>query len=188
MIHVNIGNKQYVVKEARTEEEKKKGLQKVKELPENGGMLFYYDPPQEADIWMKNTLIPLDIIFINEDYEVMKVSRGKPKDTEHHYICLDTAFVLEVNAGSGIQVGDEVDIDPDHGPVMKVLMQDGRTQVNLWGGERIISRRETKILVNKAKKARKSKDNKDYKALGKYIFNVFKKQDTRKPEYVESPK
>jgi hypothetical protein len=44
----------------------------------------------------------------------------------------------------------------------------------LQGGERIVSRRETKILIKKAKKADKSKDDKDYKALGKYIFKVLK--------------
>ena len=43
-------------------------------------MLFYFDPPQEISIWMKDTLIPLDIIFIDEDEEVIEVHEGKPQD------------------------------------------------------------------------------------------------------------
>ena len=60
--------------------------------------------------------------------------------------------------------------------------------MNLWGGERIISRRETKILIKKAKKADISKDDRDYRALGRYMFKCIKGQDERPPEYVESPK
>jgi len=67
MIIVNINNKQYKVEEAKTEEERRKGLQGVKELPKDEGMLFYFDEPQEVSFYMKDTLIPLDIIFINED-------------------------------------------------------------------------------------------------------------------------
>jgi hypothetical protein len=44
----------------------------------------------------------------------------------------------------------------------------------LEGGERIVSRRETLILIKKALKANESKEDKDYKALGKYIFKVLK--------------
>ena len=70
---------------------------------------------------------------------------------------------------------------------MKVLAPDGSTQMELEGGERIVSRRETKVLINKAYRARESKNDRDYKALGKYIFKVFKKQDNREPEYVDNP-
>jgi hypothetical protein len=64
---LTLNNKEYQVKEAKTTEEKEKGLSNIKELPENEGMLFYYDSPRTVSMWMKDTLIPLDIIFINED-------------------------------------------------------------------------------------------------------------------------
>ena len=60
--------------------------------------------------------------------------------------------------------------------------------MSLVGGERIVSRRETKVLIRKAKKALDSHSDNDYKSLGKYIFKVFKKQDEREPDYVKSPK
>ena len=67
MITIKIKDKEYRVNEARTEEQRKKGLQGVEELPENEGMLFYFDPPEEVSMWMKGVDIPLDIIFFNED-------------------------------------------------------------------------------------------------------------------------
>lgn len=190
MITIEIGNKKYKVQEARTEEEKEKGLQGVTELPEDEGMLFYFDPPEDVSMWMKDTLIPLDIVFINDDEEVVYVGEGVP-NTETQMTVQNVAYVLEVNSGSGIQEGDELDFeeeDEDDAPVMKVLAQDGSTQMDLWGGERIFSRKNTVVLIRKAKKANMSKDDKDYKALGRYMFKCIKGQDERPPEYVESPK
>ena len=190
MVLIEIGNKKYKVQEARTEEEKEKGLQGVTELPEDEGMLFYFDPPEDVSMWMKDTLIPLDIVFINDDKEVVYVGEGVP-NTETQMTVQNVAYVLEVNSGSGIQEGDELDFeeeDEDNAPVMKVLAQDGSTQMDLWGGERIFSRKNTVVLIRKAKKANMSKDDKDYKALGRYMFKCIKGQDERPPEYVESPK
>lgn len=186
---IKIGNKKYNVKEARTEEEKEKGLQGITELPEDEGMLFFFDPPEDVSMWMKGTLIPLDIIFINDDEEVVYVGEGVP-NTETQITVQNTAYVLEVNRGSGIKEEDELDFEEedDDAPVMKVLAQDGSTQMDLWGGERIFSRKNTVVLIRKAKKANMSKDDKDYKALGRYMFKCIKGQDERPPEYVESPK
>lgn len=191
MITVEISNKVYKVREAHTEEEKEKGLQGIKELPEDEGMLFYFNPPQEVAMWMKDTLIPLDIIFINEDMEVISVAKGEPNN-EELIIEEDVAYVLEVNQNSGIEEGDELDIEEekdedDNPPVMKVLAPDGSTQMDLWGGERIFSRKNTVILIRKAKKANLSKDDKDFKALGRYMFKCIKGQDERPPEYVDAP-
>lgn len=187
-MEITIGNKKYKVKQAVTEQEQEEGLQNIEELPEDEGMLFVFDPPQEVSMWMKDTLIPLDIIFINEDREVTKVHKGEPNDTT--LITQDnTAYVLEVNQDSGIKVGDSLELDKDSdSPVMKVLAQDGTSQMDLWGGERIFSRKNTVILIKKAKKAEITNDDNDYKALGRYMFKCIKQQDERQPEYVEAPK
>ena len=73
MITIEIGDKEYKVEEAKTEEQRRKGLSDKKNLPENQGMLFYLDYPQSVDFWMKDTSIPLDIIFINSDKEVNQI-------------------------------------------------------------------------------------------------------------------
>ena len=75
---ISINNKEYKVQIAKTEEEKQKGLQGVKDLPKDEGMLFVYDEPQTVGYWMEDTYIPLDIIFIDDDYEVISVYTGKP--------------------------------------------------------------------------------------------------------------
>lgn len=184
---IKINNKKYNVEIAETEEQKQKGLQGKNELKEDEGMLFIFNKPQTVQFWMKDTKIPLDIIFINEDQEVILVHKGEPND-EKLISADDTLYVLEVNQNSGIKKGDELEFEDDDEedlPVMKILAPDGSTQYDLWGGERIVSRRETKILIKKAKKADASQDDKDYKALGKYIFKVFNKQDNRDPEYVQ---
>lgn len=126
MVLIKVGDKEYNVKEAKTEKEKIKGLQGVKELPKNEGMLFYFDPDEEISMWMKDTEIPLDIVFINDDFEVTKVHHGKPND-ETLVSSPETSYVLEVGERSGIKVGDTLELDDGPGPVMKVLAPDGST-------------------------------------------------------------
>lgn len=92
---------------------------------------------------MKDTDIPLDIVFIDENEEVISVKQGIPND-ETLLEENDVMYVLEVNQNSGIQPGDELDeIDDDdlNIPTMKVLAPDGSTQMELEGGERIFSRK-----------------------------------------------
>ena len=189
MITIELGNKKFKVKEAKTPEEKAAGLSNITELPENEGMIFYFDQPQTVSFWMKDTKIPLDIIFINEDQEVINVKQGQPEDLTE-LVEDDVLYVVELNVNSGVQIGDELEFEDSEEPefVMKVLAPDGSVQYQLQGGERIVSRRETKIIIKKAKKALDSGTDSAYKALGKYVFKVFKKQDERKPEYVKSPK
>lgn len=187
---IEIGDKEYNVEVARTEEEKIKGLQEKESLGENEGMLFIYDEPQELAFWMKDTAIPLDIVFIDEDGEVISVQQGQPYD-ETLLEEDGVMYVLEVNQNSGIQPEDELDIEEDDDnkqPVMKVLAPDGSTQMELEGGERIFSRKNTKTLIKMAKRAYSSELDKDYKALGKKVFKYLHIQDTNTPEYVDTPK
>lgn len=191
--NIIIGDKEYTVEIADTSEEQNKGLQNREYLPQDSGMLFVYDKPQDkVEFWMKDTTIALDQIGINEDGEVTKVYTAKPKD-ETLVPFEDVMFLLEVNTNSGIEVGDQFDFDDSEDPnkyVMKVLAPDGTTQAKLEGGERIFSRISTKQLIQWAKKAEVNKDNEELftkycKRLGKRMFREIKAQNTRKPEYVE---
>ena len=151
-------------------------------------MLFVINEsnPVETFFHMHNVPFPLDMIFMDDEFKVLDVKRGNPEDDKIEGIA---SYVLEVNADSGIKPGDEADLeDDDEDYVMKVLAPDSSVQMALKGGERIVSRKETVVLIKKALKANASKEDKDYKALGKYIFKVLKGQDSRKPEYVEAPK
>ena len=185
---IKLAGQEYDIFIAKSEEQKKQGLQNFKSLPSDEGMLFVIseDNPVETFFHMHNVPFPLDLVFMDDEFKVLDVKRGNPEDDK---ITGLASYVLEINADSGIKPGDEAELDDEetHSYVMKVLDPEGNTQMNLFGGERIVSRRETLVLIKKALKAANSKEDKDYKALGKYIFKVIKGQDERKPEYVNAP-
>lgn len=189
LVKITIGDRTYKVEIADTPEKQKKGLMGRESLPSDQGMLFIYDEPQDVSYWMKNTSVSLDIIFIDDDMEVISVKQGQPM-SEEPITEKDVQYVLEVNVDSGIEEGDQLVIDDsdENEYSMHILFPDGSVQMNLKGGERIVSRRETKILIKKAKKAEASKTDGAYRALGRYIFKVLQRQDSREPEYVDSPK
>lgn len=196
MINIEINDKKYTVEVAYTEEEKERGLQTVSELPDDVGMLFVYDEPQEVSFWMQDVAISLDIIFINEDWEVISVITGEPND-ETPLTEDNVQYVLEVNANSGIKKGDEIDLseldeesldeeeEEEESIPMEVLAPDGSVQMELDGGERIFSRIHTRRMISLAKKARKSKSDKDYKQLGRSVFAFINKQNTQKQQFTQ---
>lgn len=193
-VTIKLGGKKYEVLVAKTEEEKTEGLQNIESLEDNEGMIFVYDEPQDLDFWMKDTMIPLDIIFIDEDCEVISVKLGKPNSTD--YLSEKNAkYVVELNANSGVKKDDVLvlpeDFDEEEHPELEVnkmyiIGSDGKPQAELQGNERIVSRKETRVLIRKAKKASISKNDSDYRALGRYMVKVLDGQDSRDPEYVKS--
>ena len=89
------------------------GLMYRRELPDDAGMLFLYDPPQPITMWMRNTILPLDMIFIGTDGKVHRIeSRTEPFSTDIISSDGTVQGVLEVNAGTaakiGLKTGDEV--------------------------------------------------------------------------------
>ena len=90
------------------------GLMFRKELDENAGMLFVFDDENYYPFWMKNTLIPLDIIFIGKNMEIVEIKNAKPckEDPCTLYSPSKPAkYVLEVNGGftarNSIKVGNK---------------------------------------------------------------------------------
>ena len=194
---IEIADKEYKVLVAETEKEREQGLSNVESMDNNEGMLFVM--PEDQDQVVFNTVemkFDIDLIFIDQNNKVYDTAVGEAHSEDSIVATPEegskTKYVLEVNIGSGIQIGDELDIEEedevsDEEVKMYILGSDGKPQMDLVGGERIISRIETKEIIRKAKKANKSKQDKDYKKLGKYLFKVFKGQDERPSEYVESP-
>lgn len=197
IVLVEIGNKSYRLIVADTEEEKEQGLMGVESLDSDEGMIFDYrdDIQEEISFWMKNTFVPLDIVFVNEDDVVISVKQGTP-ESEEPIIENNVAYVIEVNQNSGIKSGDEVVVKSEINKQeseetssegnLEIIGSDGETQAVLQGGERIFSIKNTKTLVSMAKRAYESKSDSDYKALGRKIFEYMKIQNERPEEYVES--
>ena len=191
-INIKINNKEYSLIYCLTEEEKEKGLQNVESMEDNEGAFFDYreDPQDEISFWMKDTEIPLDIIFVGEDDKVISCKEGVP-NSEDMITENNVYYVIELNKGSGVKPGDEVDVE-DNGDFLNfppnsvfLLNDDGSVQFSLQGGERIFSRISSRVIVRKAKKAKKSKSETDYKDLGRYIFGEMTRQDNRDAQYVE---
>ncbi|HKH57965.1 MAG TPA: DUF192 domain-containing protein [Rubrobacter sp.] len=96
--------------------EQAKGLMDRTTLGENRGMLFVYPGERELSFWMKNTLIPLSIAFIDSERRIIDIQDMKPLDDEPpHYVSAEPAqYALEVNQGffekGGVKVGDRVDV------------------------------------------------------------------------------
>lgn len=182
---IKIGGNEYDIYIAKTEEQKSKGLQNFTSLPKDEGMLFVINESNPIDTFfhMHNVPFPLDLIFMDEDFKVLDVKRGEP---EQDKIEGKASYVLEINANSGVKEGDEADLEDENtNYVMQMLAPDGSVQFKLEGGERIFSRVSTKKFIRKALKAEISKEDRDYKALGKLVFKELKAQDNREPEYVE---
>lgn len=70
------GRTRFFVEIADTDAEREKGLMFRKEVPADRGMLFDFKTPREVAFWMKNTLIPLDIIYIRTDGTVLSIARN----------------------------------------------------------------------------------------------------------------
>lgn len=185
-IKIQIGSKQYNVKLAKTEKEKRDGLKDIESLPKDEGMLFIFEEPEELSFWMEDTSIPLDIVFIDDDLSVISIKEGIPYSKE--FITeKNVTFVLEVNKNSGIKIGDELEFSPNSKlNVEKMLVLDpkGNIQMELEGGERIFSRANTKTLIKFAKKAYYTQKDSDFKALGKRVFKFLQIQNNNEPEYV----
>ncbi len=87
---------------AITPEEQQKGLMFREELQENTGMLFVQSEPRLTAFWMKNTLISLDIIFIDENSKIINIEKAVPCEQTAciTYPSKDKAkYILEINAG-----------------------------------------------------------------------------------------
>lgn len=68
------GTRDFKVEVAATPEEQERGLMFRREIPRHGGMIFPMNPPREATFWMKNTLVPLDLIFIRSDGTIARIA------------------------------------------------------------------------------------------------------------------
>lgn len=203
VVTVKIGDKKYKLLYLYSEEQKETGLKNVEDMEDDEGALFDYsdDPKASISFWMKDTTIPLTVLFINKDGVVISSHKGVPLSED--YITEESEpvyWVIELNKSQDISTGTYTDLslyeDPDEGEDLEdehpeldvnklyIYGSNGEVQGTLQGGERIFSRKSTKVIIRKAKRAYVSKLDKDYKALGRYVFNEMDAQDNRKPEYV----
>ena len=104
---------EYKIEIADTTESRRTGLMYRREMPSNQGMLLDFEAPQKVAIWMKNTYLSLDIVYIDENGRIIKiVPDAVPLSTRTMPSNARVRAVLELNAGQtayhGISAGDKV--------------------------------------------------------------------------------
>jgi uncharacterized protein len=107
------GKLTFNVELAQMEAEREYGLMNRPSLPQDSGMLFLFVPEQKVAFWMKNTLIPLDMLFITKDGVIRGIAKqAKPLSLDNIWSPQPISAVLEINGGRadqlGIVVGDKV--------------------------------------------------------------------------------
>ncbi len=106
---------------ADTFDQRKRGLMFRPTLADGHGMFFVFPRQEKLDFWMKNTLIPLDMVFIDGNYKVVNVAKNvQPCETMNCAVYSSTRpaqYVLEINGGAadkyGLVPGDKVDPSKD---------------------------------------------------------------------------
>jgi len=96
----------FKVEVAASPAEQERGLMFRTAMGADEGMIFPMDPPRPAAFWMKNTVIPLDIIFVGADHKVLNIAANAvPYDLEPLPAFGNAAGVLELNGGRAAQIG-----------------------------------------------------------------------------------
>jgi uncharacterized membrane protein (UPF0127 family) len=99
------GAHHFTVEIAGTPDQQEKGLMFRSSLAGDRGMIFPYKPAQEVAFWMKNTLIPLDIIFIRSDGTIVRITKAEAMDLTPLPSGEPIAAVLEIAGGRAAELG-----------------------------------------------------------------------------------
>lgn len=112
--YVVFGADTLVAEVANTETERARGLMGRSTLPEGSGMLFVFGEPEIQGVWMRDTPLPLDAAFIDEDRRVTTIVGLEPFDETVRYSDVPIEYVLEVERGwfaeHGVEAGDTATI------------------------------------------------------------------------------
>jgi uncharacterized membrane protein (UPF0127 family) len=109
---VKVGNYPMKVELAIDDAQRAQGLMYRKSMPKEEGMLFVFDEPGYHSMWMKNTLIPLSVAFIDKDGVILNILDMEPQTEDSHMAAGPAVYALEANkgwfAGKKIKPGDKV--------------------------------------------------------------------------------
>jgi uncharacterized membrane protein (UPF0127 family) len=111
-IQVKVKQQVYPLEYANTFELRAQGLMHRENMCKSCGMLFNFEQPRQVGMWMKNTLIPLDVAFIRADGKITDIKAMQPHDLSTTSASQKVLYAWEMNQGwfaqNGIQVGDTV--------------------------------------------------------------------------------
>lgn len=96
---LSIGMYRVDVEVAATQKNREIGLMNRKSLPPFEGMFFVFDAPQRVCMWMKNTLIPLSVAFLDEEGKIINIEDMQPQTENNHCAARPARYALEMNLG-----------------------------------------------------------------------------------------
>ena len=115
-VQMQLGTKTFTLEVAADGESRERGLMRRDAMPQDHGMIFVFEDAQPLNFYMKNTRIPLDIIFINQDQKVISIRQMKPYDLTLTPSGGPAKWAIELNqnaaADAGVKVGDQLRIPP----------------------------------------------------------------------------
>lgn len=115
-VPVKIGQQTFVLEVANDDAERQAGLMHRDALPPDRGMLFVFEDDAERAFWMRNTKIPLDILYLDAGGTIVSIRQLKPFDESSVRSWFPARFAIELNEGaadrSGVKVGHVVQIPP----------------------------------------------------------------------------
>ncbi|NDW07508.1 DUF192 domain-containing protein [Jiella pacifica] len=116
VLHTKSGDREVMVELALTPEQREVGLMNRSEMPRDQGMLFRFDETRHVAMWMKNTLIPLDMLFMDETGEIVTIkTNAQPLSLDIIPSGQPVRYVLELNGGAaaryGVSIGDRLEHD-----------------------------------------------------------------------------
>lgn len=110
VVSIQLGNKTYQCEVAADDDTRQLGLMHRKSMPDDRGMIFVFGYEEILRFWMKNTLIPLDIVYLNRDGKVVAIRQMQPLDETGIGSKDPAQYAIELNAGqadkSGVKEGD----------------------------------------------------------------------------------
>ncbi len=109
ILHTSNGEVAFAIDLANTPASRAKGLMFVQDLPDDKGMLFDFGEEREVSFWMRNTFIPLDMIFVAADGTIKNIhANARPHDQTGIPSKFPVRFVFEIAGGRAAEIGLEV--------------------------------------------------------------------------------
>jgi uncharacterized protein len=113
-VQMQMGSRTFTLEVANNEPSRETGLMRRDKMPAEHGMIFVFDTPSNVGFYMKNTRIPLDIVFIDAGGRVISIKQMKAYDLTTVYADGPAKWAVELNkdaaAGAGLKVGDKLEI------------------------------------------------------------------------------
>ncbi|HEX7889987.1 MAG TPA: DUF192 domain-containing protein [Ramlibacter sp.] len=111
-LRLSAGMHQIDAQVAASPDQRMTGLMHRTEMPQQEGMLFVFEYPAQQCFWMKNTLLPLSVAFIEEDGTIANIDEMKAQTLDSHCSAKPVRYVLEMNQGwfarKGIKAGQKI--------------------------------------------------------------------------------